>query len=56
VNHIRCRLFDLDGTLLDSRDSVVDAVHTTAEELVFSGQRGTGDDMKGVKTTWPRSY
>ncbi|CEH31519.1 pyrophosphatase [Aneurinibacillus migulanus] len=34
MNHIRCLLFDLDGTLLDSRDSVIDAVYATAEAHV----------------------
>ncbi|MFT9849511.1 HAD family hydrolase [Aneurinibacillus sp. REN35] len=34
MNAIRCLLFDLDGTLLDSRDSVVDAVYATAEAHV----------------------
>ncbi|WP_153944798.1 HAD family hydrolase, partial [Acinetobacter baumannii] len=31
MSPIRCLLFDLDGTLLDSRDCVVDAVYATAE-------------------------
>ncbi|WP_018130150.1 HAD hydrolase-like protein [Effusibacillus pohliae] len=32
MRQINCFLFDLDGTLLDSRDSVIDAVYHTSEK------------------------
>lgn len=34
MNNYDCLLFDLDGTLLDSRDIVITAVHATAEQFV----------------------
>lgn len=34
MNQIKCLLFDLDGTLLDSRDSVIDAVYHTSEKYM----------------------
>lgn len=43
MKRIRCLLFDLDGTLLDSRDSVIDAVYDLAETYVPG--RFTRDDL-----------
>ncbi|MED0738314.1 HAD-IA family hydrolase [Aneurinibacillus thermoaerophilus] len=34
MSHFRYLLFDLDGTLLDSRDPIIDAVYATAEAYV----------------------
>ncbi|MFZ5754969.1 MAG: HAD family hydrolase, partial [Bacillota bacterium] len=32
MNNTRCLLFDLDGTLLDSREPIVDAVYATVQK------------------------
>ena len=34
MNNTRCLLFDLDGTLLDSREPIVDAVYVTVQEYL----------------------
>jgi pyrophosphatase PpaX len=45
MNNIRCFLFDLDGTLLDSRDPIIDAMFATVQRYLT--HRVTRDELLG---------